>query len=282
MFKAIVFTGILFLGGLARGEDTFSLELKKEYSPNLLKNPGFEELDSKGNPEYWSFDNCSQSDQIKPEIVHDGVIGKNSAIVKTEGRLFGYWRQNATVKEGERYCGYVQFKLNSRGLLWIKTSQYDDKKSPLHHPKSSTEIYAKAYPEHGDNLRKVLSDFIDESYIQPVSEKDWNRFSLEFTVPAGKGINNYEVRAGSYGGEKGWVMIDDAYFGLSKYMLKIKLSGKALKNIKIKSLDGSVIFEKKLNPETETYNFNAEIPSQVDRYYIEIQDGKGNINRRDI
>lgn len=261
--------------------DELTVSVKKEYSPNLLKNSDFEVLDKSGKPEFWVFDNCSASKKLEAGVTSEGAIGNNSIIVRTAGRLFGYWRQDVPVKEGNSYCASVKFKLNSKGLLWIKTSQYDDKKSPLHDPKSSTQIYARAYPEHGEYFKKIISAFIDPFYIQPVSDKEWNTFSLEFTVPEGHGINLYEFRAGAYGGDAGWVMADDAYFGLAEGKVHIEVKG-AISSVVVKNLEGKIFLEKSTNTENTINTFTVNLPSMIERYYIEIKDRQGKINKRDL
>lgn len=274
-------TALLLSIAFTVSAEEFNVRINKEYSQNLLKNPDFELLDNSGKPDGWTFDNCSASKNLEPGVTQEGAIGKNSIIVKTAGHLFGYWKQTVPVKEGQNYCALIKFKLNSKGLLWIKTPQYDDKKSPLHTPKSSTQIYAKAYPEHGEYFRKIMSDFIDPFYIQPVSDKEWNTFSLEFTVPEGHGIDMYEFRAGAYGGGRGWVMADDAYFGLAECTAHIEIEGK-IKNIKVKNLEGKIFLDKNVNQESDINKFDVTLPSMLDRYYIEIKDNQGNISKRDI
>lgn len=263
--------------------ESFELKTAREYSPNLLRNPGFEELDGSGKPSFWHFDNCSASKELESIILNDGAIGKNAAAVKTAGNLFGYWMQEVKVSEGKTYYAHANFKVNGpRALLWVKTAEYSDGKSPLHHPKSSTEIYARAYPEHGEELKKVLQYFIDPFYIQAVSSSEWNLYSMEFTVPPGHNISKYAIRAGAYGGHSGRVMIDDVYIGLSKYILKLEISGSNLKKFKIMTQAGNTVALKELTSSSGVQSFEIELPSRTERYFVEVEDTHGKLYRRDI
>ena len=263
--------------------EPFELKISKEYAPNLLKNPGFEELAGSNKPAFWQFDNCSASKELEPIIINDGAIGKNAAAVKTAGNLFGYWMQEVKVTEGKTYYAHANFKVNgSRALLWVKTAEYSDGKSPLHHPKSSTEIYARAYPEHGEELKKVLQYFIDPFYIQAVSSSEWNLYAMEFTVPSGHNISKYAIRAGAYGGNSGWVMIDDVYIGLSQYKLKLEISGSNLKKFKIITQAGNTVALKELASSSGVQLFEIELPSRMERYFVEVEDTQGKLYRRDI
>lgn len=274
---------IFFLCLSMAAAEPFELKIDKEYAPNLLKNPGFEELNNDSKPLFWQFDNCSSSKELEPIILNEGAIGRNSAAVKTAGNLFGYWMQEVKVSEDKTYYAHVNFKVSGpRALLWVKTAEYSDKKSPLHHPKSSTEIYAKAYPEHGEELRKVLQYFIDPFYIQAVSSSEWNLYAMEFTVPPGHNITKYAVRAGAYGGNSGWVMIDDVYIGLSQYKLKLEISGLNLKKFKIMTQAGNTVALKELASSSSVQSFEIELPSRTERYFVEVEDTQGKLYRRDI
>lgn len=274
---------ILFCCLNVMAAEPFELKISKQYAPNLLKNPGFEELAGSNKPSFWHFDNCSASKELEPIILNDGAIGNNAAAVRTAGGLFGYWMQEVKVTEGNTYYAHANFKVNgSKALLWVKTAEYSDKKSPLHHPKSSTEIYARAYSEHGEELKKVLQYFIDPFYIQAVSSSEWNIYSMEFTVPSGHNISRYAIRVGAYGGNSGWVMIDDVYFGLSKYKLTLEISGSNLKGVKVMTLAGKAVFSKDLGSSSGKQLLEVELPSRQERYFVEVEDIKGKSYRRDI
>lgn len=283
MVKKTVFILLVAFVLSTNANEKFTLKISKEYSPNILENHGFENLDKKGNPLNWHFDNCSASPALIPSISSKGAIDKYAAVVTTEGNLFGYWLQEVDVIEDQTYYASIELKVSeTTGLLWIQTSQYHDGKSALHHPRSSTVLFSIANSVHGESLKEVLKDFIDPVYLQGVSPDKWNTYSVEFTVPKGHGINKYGFRAGAYGGSAGWVMIDNAYFGLTKYKLKLTLTGNGLKNIRIVDVRNKEFFAQNLVGENDKTEFEVELPSRQESYFVEIEDINGKNYRRKI
>jgi hypothetical protein len=283
MLKKIIFMVVsAFILNINAGEE-FSLEMQKQYSPNLLKNTGFEKLDKARKPLHWHFDNCSRSSDIKPGIKAKGAIDKFAALITTAGNLYGYWMQEVSVIEGKTYYASVNFKVyKAKGLLWIKTGQYHDGKSALHHPRSSTVLMDVAAYEHGESLKKILQDFIEPAYLQGVSSDKWNEYSVEFTVPKGHGIDKYAFRTGAYGGNSGWIMVDNVYFGLAKYKLKLTVTGKNLKSLRIINANNKEIFSQNIAGRNGKVIFEVELPSRQERYFVEIKDVNGKSYRRDI
>lgn len=283
MMKKTIFILMVAFVLNTSAKEKFTLKISKEYSPNILKNYGFENLEKKDKPLNWHFDNCSASPDLIPSISSQGAIDKHAALVITKGNLFGYWLQGVDVVEGQTYYASVELKVSETvGLLWIRTGQYHDGKSALHHPKSSTVLFSIANSAHGESLKKVLVDFIDPAYLQGVSPDKWNTYSVEFTVPKGHGIDKYEFRAGAYGGEAGWVMIDNAYLGLAKYKLKLVLTGSELKSIRIVNTKNQEVFAQNLVGNDGEIIFDVELQSRQERYFIEIKDVNGKNYKRNI
>ncbi|MEI6501706.1 MAG: hypothetical protein WCP21_11865, partial [Armatimonadota bacterium] len=87
--------------------------------------------------------------------------------------------------------------------LRLYTSQYADAGSWATR-NSNTDV--RSYAEEGQG--ECLEDFIDPAYLNLYRRGQWNLQDLEFTVPTGKGVNQYVAWAGLYG--IGTVCVDDA------------------------------------------------------------------------
>ncbi|MFA6101432.1 MAG: hypothetical protein WCV67_01195 [Victivallaceae bacterium] len=266
---------LLFLSCCTFATEIFQMTVKKIPEPNLLKNAVFTIANNQKVPDQWFFKDFSQKPKFTYETNH-GIFH-----LETTGGLYGYLIQaQVPVREGEKYYAEVKVKLNSRALLWITTTQYDDKLGAFQEPKSSTTIYSIANPDQGERLVAELRYFINPDYLLPISSTQWNRCASEFTVPQNHGITNYEFRIGAYGGKIGWLEIKDPVFSLSRQKLQLTLTGKNLVKLKIYHSDGSVINTFNLDPEQNENQADVTLNSRMIRYFVEITDRTGTTQRR--
>ena len=281
--RRIILFMVVVCGGVDRlyGAETPVIRLSREEAPNLLKNSGFEQLDRRGMPTGWSFDNCAVSPQITAAVVPDGTRG-NMAVVDSAGNLSAYWSQSAEVKGGNTYYAEVKFRTTGpRCLLWLKTPQWSDGKSPMHHPLSQTELYARAYPWHGEQMKKALSDFIDPRYLRGIDREQWNRYGIEFKVPAGHGITSYQVRGGAYFGEGGRAMLDDFYFGLAETRITAEIAGTGLRSYAVVDAQGKILHQGRL-ADAPVQRIRFTLPSRVEPYTLKIIGPGGQIFSRSL
>ena len=266
---------LLLLFNYSYAAEIFNLEIKKIPEPNLLKNANFIKIKNKVVPESWIFIDYSK----KPGFSFN--FDRGIFNLKTSGELYGYLIQpRVSVQEGKSYYAEVKVKLNSRALLWIMTSQYDDKLSPLGEPKSSTKIYSIANPEHGTNLVNELKYFIKSDYLIPFSSTEWNYCKLEFTVPKGHKITQYDFKIGAYGGKDGWIKFKEPFFSLARQKFQLTLRGKNLTKLKILHPNGKIEHLFSLDPNKNKNHFNITLNSRITRYFAEIIDSAGKSYRR--
>ncbi len=242
-------------------------------SPNLLVNPGFEEVNAAGGPAGWVFANMANSNKISAGVRSEDSIGKYSAFVVTPGNLPGYWTQAKAVPVAENatYFGSAKFKSNGPNtLLWIQTEQWDDGKCALAPPWSQTVIFSWCNGAQGSALRDTLGLFIDPKLIKTVSEDAWTTHTMEFTVPAGHGIKDYIIRTGAYFGRGGYLMIDDVYFGLARRQMKITIKGADLVKAEVKTQSGESAVSKILDPKLSTQIWEFELPSSKTVYVLKV------------
>lgn len=268
---------ILLLGicGILYGEK-LQLTVIRSPADNLLKNAAFANIKQK-IPAGWEFRDYSKSENFALQA-EKGVFR-----LETSGNTYGYLQQlQVPVIEGKTYYAEVQIKLNSRALLWLVTSQYDDKLGALQEPKSSTKIYAIANPDHGEELVKELQYFINPAYLVPVSEHIWHRCALEFTVPRGHGIVNYDFRVGAYGGTAGWIEIKEPLFTSATQNLTLILEGENLVKLNVCSMDRSEVQTYSLSPHRERQQISIILKSRLKHYYAEIITESGKLIRRTL
>lgn len=246
------------------------------HSPNLLVNPGFEDVNAAGNPVGWFFANMANSNKISAGTRNEDAIGKYSAFVVTTGNLPGYWTQAKPVPvvENVTYFGSAKFKSNGPNtLLWVQTEQWDDGKNALAPPWSQTVIFSWCNGAQGAVLRDTLGLFIDPKLIKTVSEDVWTTLPMEFTVPAGHGIKDYIIRAGAYFGKGGCLMIDEVYFGLARRQMKITIKGADLVKAEVKTQSGESAVSKILDPKLSTQIWEFELPSSKTVYMLKVTTG---------
>lgn len=255
------------------------LELSSCAGGNLLRNPGFEELDRNGNPKYWSFDNCSRSPRVSGRIERDGKNG-HMAVVELREINSGYWTQPVRVEAGRRY--HVQAEFRSRGprcLLWIRTNQYNDGKSSYCQPLSDTDIISTvADPKYGGAMAEELANFIDSRFLCCVSPDKWQVYSHEFTVPEGHGIDTYFVKPGAYFGGEGCMMTDNVWFGPAEFTLTAKVSGPGIAAVRVVDSRGRTAAERPVAPNAPAV---FRLPSRKELYTVEGLDAKRRVVRRE-
>ncbi len=274
MIKACTWLPVLLTAWMATAAPT--VEVLRHPAPNLLDNPGFEQLDAAGNPVDWEFADMANSGKIHAFSTAGGAGGGNAVKIVTPGNLPGYWthRRPVPVREGERYFASVKFKAaGPRVLLWLRTEQYQDGKSSLFPPWSQTEIFSQGDGSQGEDLRDQLGLFIPAELVRVIGAREWHTFTMEFTVPAGHGVTDYTVRAGAFFGASGWLMIDDVYFGLAACEVELNIAGSGLTQVQIVAADGEVAATLPLDPELEIQSVTAALPSSQKHYRLKLTGG---------
>ena len=245
------------------------ISMKRISAPNLLKNGDFSQKNDNGMPENWIFDNCSKAD-----FTFRSDIG--GIVIESPEHKFGYFLQQVAVKEGVRYCIKGKVRVwRTQANIWLSCPEYDDGGSPLgHYPPSQTTFFILAYPYQGESLKNVLGKFIDPGVIAGVNDKNWTTYMREFTPPVNKGIKNYNVRCGCYGGYKGWVNYTDIYFGLAAFELQITVNTRDWSKITVTGNDGKEYFTQSNNTKGGN-TFSVQLPSQSIRYILTLTDING-------
>jgi hypothetical protein len=273
MIKPAIVTLLLFTAGLVRGAEPFSMTLEKEYSPNLLQNPGFEELDARGNPKFWLQQRVPNT-HLEMGVTTEGAIGKYAAyvnIINSVG-VYGYWSQHVKIQNAGRYCSVVALKADCDAVLAL---------NPIGGGRARQSISRTVFADGcGAKERTLLANFIDPAYLLPISDTDWNYYSVEFSAPAG--TNTYDFTVGAKAANSGLIKIDDAYCGLAKYTLNGVIKGLGLKSIRIKDGDGKILYSSEFMPNKIENNIRAELPSRLGNYSLEITDTQGNVHKRGV
>lgn len=267
--KKLLFLLLLNAAFLSGAELT--VRVRRELSPNLLKNPGFEKLDKNGRPENWWFDNCSKSPYVIEGVAKEN--GNTFVTVELKRVNSGYWTQQIPVQEGKRYCAATDFRaIGSTAMIWVRTDDWQDGKSPQHHPLSSTEIYITASPRHGKLMIDELSLFIDPALLSSVEADNWKPRMQEVVIPTGHNIRNYFFKPGAYFGAVGIVMIDNCYFGLAEHTVKMTISGGTADRFQVVDNDGKIAASGKLSSGNYA---EYKLPSLTANYTVELFDVKG-------
>ena len=270
MKNFLVFVAGIVLLCAASGGDP--LKVRSTLSPNLLKNANFDRLTSRGEPADWVFDNCSRSPEFRSKVIPhpDG----NIMAIDAGWIQFGYWLQNVPVKEGKTYYASCEYQSDAPSpMLWLQCKEYYDGGSPLgHYPVSKTKFYMFSYLRHGEDLSKVLTDFVDPELVCGISSDRWTMYSCEFTVPEGKGCKNYEVRMGIYGGNAGQARYRRVIFRKAAVKLEVEVSGKGWKQLNI---PGAVPGSVKVDPAKPSQFFTFILPSSKEIYKAELLNTDG-------
>lgn|GEM_PF-6148932 len=262
----------------AMAGDPFKLAVQREYSPNLIKNSGFEELDTAGMPTEWGFDNCSRSKYIRPEVVSPGAGGRHAAKIGLADRdnpeLYGYWVQTVrNMQEGRKY--YLALKVWNKNINFTYWIQNDGGKTPM-------TLIVPFFSPPGDIGTEVLPKFIDSNWVRGFRKNAWNAVEGEFEVPEKSEITAIALRLGCYASTQGEVVIDDVYLGLAANRVKVKITGSGLKEIAVYTETGARVLTQELNPNVVTQNWNFELPSRYTGYCFRIEDVKGHSYQRKL
>jgi len=97
------------------------------HSPNLLVNPGFEDVDATGTPVGWVFANMANSNKISAGVRNEDAIGKYSAFVVISGNLPGYWVQAKPVPVVENGKNGRELKRSFQKILRGESHPMDTK-----------------------------------------------------------------------------------------------------------------------------------------------------------
>ena len=124
--------------------------------------------------------------------------------------------------------------------------------------------------------------FINPDYLLPVSEHVWHRCALEFTVPRGHGILDYDFQIGAYGGQSGWIELRKPLFIPAAWTAILTLEGDNLLTLKVSSMDGSEIHTLPLDPGQARQKVTLRLKSRLKHYYAEIMTKAGEHIRRPL
>jgi len=256
-----------------------AVELTRDYPPNLLRNPGFETVTATGGlPEGWDFGNMAGSPQVHGGSSPEAHSGARSAFATSTGDWPAYWVQALKVVEGVLYYSSVYSKAQlTEGTAGLRlyTSQYADAGSWATR-NSNTDV--RSYAEEGQG--ECLEDFIDPAYLNLYRRGQWNLQDLEFTVPTGKGVNQYVAWAGLYG--IGTVCVDDAYFGPAAFTLTGRVTGLGLTRLRILDSRGQEYLNQPLAVADGSHAFRTTLPSRLKQYQLELTDSQAKTWRRPL
>lgn len=266
-----IFLLLLIFAVSVAGAD-ITVKTQKKLSKNLLVNPGFEKLGRNGKPVNWWFDNCSNSPYVLGHIENEN--GNKFVSVELRRINSGYWTQKVAVEEGKRYCAAADLRaIGSTAMMWLRTDDWHDGKSPQHEPLSSTEVYIISSPRHGEEMISELSLFIDPSMLNSIEAKQWKRRIHEIVIPSGHNIHHYFFKPGAFFGAEGKVMIDNCYFGLAEHSVMIEVSGsKNFSRFEVMDNAGKIVASGVLD---DSGCAEFKLPSLATNYKLEIFDNQG-------
>lgn len=246
-------------------------------SRNLLVNADFRETQGNHLPNGWFFADMANSKKIKYGLKQDG--NKPVLWLETPGNLPGYWCQSkpVAVKENETYYAEVEVKAaGPRVLLWLSTRQFDDKKSPLHHPRSQTTVYSFQDSRLGEAAKKEIELFIDPELVAGITPECWHKLQLEFKVPPGNGIKDYDYRVGAYYRAQGWIKFRNPYLGLARRSYEFQIAGKNLVKFSVVNVGSNQTVQTfSLDPAKNEQSVSIELPSGKNQYKWEILTAAG-------
>ena len=255
------------------GEEGLNLRLIP--SANLLRNTDFRQLDENRLPVGWSFDNCSKSPEFKSRVT--GAREGNFLAVDAGWIQFGYWLQMVPVREGVSY--YVSCEVQSDAptpALWI---QCDAKKTSSKKSPGKLRYIISRSLRHGDDMRTVLRDFVDEELVNNLSPVHWNRLDAEVIIPLDRGIEKCAVRIGIYGGDAGQARFRDPVFREAKAELKAEILGTNWTELRI---PGAKPEKVKLDPAAGKQEVSFVLPKAPYTYRVELRGPAGRSIMKEI
>lgn len=248
------------------GEDALTFQINP--SPNLVKNADFRQLNSQQLPVGWTFDNCSKSPRFHSAVTHDA--DGNYLTVNAPWKKFGYWLQPIPVKEGGVY--FVSCEVQSNGpttAIWIlNQAERESKKKKA----GKVQYIISRSLRHGDELKEVLSDFVDKKLINNLSPVRWNSINSEVIVPLDRGIKKCALRIGIYGGNAGQARFRNPVFREAKSKLKVQIRGIGWKHLRIKGAKPESV---KLDPALETQSVSFTLQRALFVYKMELLGSNG-------
>ena len=251
------------LVSLAAGEGD-ALKLRLIPSPNLVRNADFRELNEKGLPKEWHFDNCSRSPYFKSEVIQkeDG----NCLAVNTEWKKFGYWLQDIPVQEGITYRAGVEVQSDDPTPgLWLMLQRKPDAAAW----KGRTEFLSFRSTIMGDEMREALRDFVDEDLLVCMSATRWLLLDTAVPVPAGSGISACAMRVGIYGGNAGQARFRNPFFRAEQPTLEAEITGSGWTQLHVA---GAVPETVKLDPAKAQQVVTVLLPKGKSIYKAELSD----------
>lgn len=245
-----------------------SLKLRCIPSPNLVRNADFSQLDEKGLPREWSFDNCSRSPEFKSQVVRHPE--GNYLAIDTAWIKFGYWLQNVPVEEGKTYWAAAEVQSDAPGLaIWLRCQPTG---KIAGRPTGKTEYLFHANLRNGDEMKEMLKDFIDEELLSVLSSKNWNTLGKEIVVPRDRGIKICAMRIGIYGGRAGQGRYRNPVFREAKTTLQAKITGTGWTQLRAVGAKPETV---KLDPSKAEQNVSMVLPHAGRIYKVELSGKNG-------
>ncbi len=254
---------------LCQGADIPGVTMTRNFAANLVKNGAFSAVDANNQPQNWKFANYSKSPDFRYSVAQ--WEGRNCIQIDSPGQKYGYYTQPVMVTEGVRY--YVGAKIRTRGtnaLIWLKCQEYHDGGSAMgHYPPSKTNIFLRANPEHGADMKKILDDFIPPECVAGVSADSWTGYYIEITPPTGKGVKSYMMQLGAFGGNLGFVAYTDAVFAPAESTLDIAIAAAGWKEYQVVGTNGER-HKGTLNPDLTNQKVQLKLSSRLAKYQLEL------------
>lgn len=227
--------------------------------PNLLVNPGFEAGGDR--PDGWSVSSGM------PELfnfVRQPGRGRTGACLHVVGRssiMSGYLAQHVRLEPATRYVGGAWLRLQAgHCLIWL-LSYVEGRRWDIYLHKSTWE---------GNPL---VPDFIPAAFTASPPPDQWLWVGQEFATEAKQTNLNFHV--GSYF-ERGVMDFDDAYLGLARTKLMVRVEGEALRRVRVANDKGEQCWNSgDLPAGTTTLSHELpEVSTQV-RYCVTATDAAG-------
>ena len=273
MRKKIFFAALICsVSWLSAGD----VSMTRSYPENMLKNADFSMKDAGGMPRDWEFDNCSRA-----KFSFRSDIG--GIVIESPGQAYGYFLQTVPVREGVTYHTGTKMRVyRTFANMWLRCVEYHDNKSALGHwPPSQTDFFIQAYPYHGKSTEALLKKFIDPKLVAGVDDKEWTEYCREFTTVTGKGVRNYQVLVGCFGGYRGWVNYTDVYFAPAASTLEITVNRDDWKELSVTDKSGRKYFEK-VNDGKCGNHFSTILPSRLAEYFLHLTADDGMVHTMEV
>ena len=226
---------------------------------NLLSNAGFE----KGSdmPDHWSVSSGLPHLFRFRRVPKGGRHGAFLRIDATSAVMSGYCAQVVKVEPDTLYRAGAWVRLRGGyALLWmhayVKGRQYDQREKVVSWGKNP-----------------IAPDFVPLEWTRSPAPDKWIWMGRELRT--WKGQRHVTMHLGSYF-ERGSMDFDDAFVGLARTTLKLRIDGKALTKVTVKNAAGDVCWESGALPARTTRVDRAipDLPTDT-RYRVAVETASG-------